>query len=758
VAVGDRLLLPWRRHNAADVDLHDRPSGRRRGRTPTLAETWAEIYPPELVGLLTAFATRRPTMSTDLIIQAYNTAAEAHSDQVRQSGEAYIHHPVEVALILAQLGLDDTTVAAALLHDAVEDSGMTVEDLAAEFGPTVASIVDGVTKLERLRFDSKEAQQSATIRKMLMAMAKDWRVLLIKLADRLHNMRTLAAMPPDNQRRTATETLEIYAPLAHRFGIQDIKWQLEDLAFASLHPKRFAEIDQMVSLRTPERDIYLAQVLEAAREQLILAGIAAEVTGRPKHLWSIYEKMVVRGKEFDEIYDLVGVRVIVESPADCYAALGAIHTQWTPLPGRFKDYIATPKFNLYSSLHTTVVGPQGKPLEVQIRSREMHRRAEFGIAAHWGYKENASSADVTWLQRIVDWQSETADPAEFLETLKLDLDSDEVYVFTPKGDVMTLPVASTPIDFAYAIHTEVGHRCIGAKINGRLVSLDVQLRSGDSVEIFTAKVPSAGPSRDWLQIVASPRARNKIRQWFSRERREDAIETGREELTKALRREGLPVQKVAASKMLGTLAVTMNYLDLEALHAAIGDGHVSAKSVAQRLARELRGGDAEVQLPTTARQPRRQTAGVFVEGLDDMMVRLSKCCTPVPGDPIIGYVTRGRGVSVHRSDCSNAAHLLSSGGGRLIEVEWDRVRTGVFICSVEVKALDRTRLLSDVTRVLSEHHVNILSSSTHTKSDAVSRMRFDFELADPAHLESLLSALKRIDSVYDAYRMLPGKG
>jgi len=757
MAVGDRLLLPWRRHAEAEPD---RTGRRGRSRAPTLAETWVDLYPSELVRLLVAFNERRPDADVDLVVNAFAKAAEAHRDQVRKSGEAYIHHPVEVALILAQLGLDDITVAAALLHDAVEDTGVTLEGLALEFGPAVASIVDGVTKLDRLRFDSKEAQQSATIRKMLMAMAKDWRVLLIKLADRLHNMRTIAAMPEAKQRRTATETLEIYAPLAHRFGIQEIKWQLEDLAFATLHPKRYAEIDQMVAVRAPEREIYLTQVLEATREQLGMAGITAEVTGRPKHLWSIYEKMVVRGKEFDEIFDLVGIRVIVDSPADCYAALGAMHAHWTPLPGRFKDYIASPKFNLYSSLHTTVVGPQGKPLEVQIRSREMHRRAEFGIAAHWGYKENATPADVAWLQRMVDWQSETSDPAEFLETLKLDLDTDEVYVFTPKGDVMTLPVGSTPIDFAYAIHTEVGHRCIGAKVNGRLVALDSPLTSGDSVEIFTAKVPSAGPSRDWLQIVASPRARNKIRQWFSRERREDAIETGREELTKALRREGLPVQKLGSASALTKLAEAMNYADVDALHAAIGDGHVSARSVAQRVAREFRGGDAEVQLPTTVRQPsrRRQSAGVFVEGLDDMMVRLSKCCTPVPGDSIMGYVTRGRGVSVHRVDCANAANLVASGVGRLIEVEWDRDRTGVFVCSVEVKALDRTRLLTDVTRVLSEHHVNILASSTNTKSDAISRMRFDFELADPAHLDSLLSALKRVDSVYDAYRLLPGKG
>ena len=760
--MADRLLLPWRRHSLVEgPDVERTRRGRARGATVELCEPGD---PPELVRLLTAYADRHPQPqqeSVEIIRQAFAAAAVAHAGQYRKSGEPYVHHPAEVAIILANLGLDDTTLASALLHDAVEDTGMTTEDVAAGFGPTVASIVDGVTKLERLRFDSREAQQAATIRKMVMAMAKDWRVLVIKLADRLHNMRTIASLPEWKQHRTANETLEIYAPLAHRFGIEDVKWQLEDLAFACLHPRRYAEIDQMVAVRAPERDIYLAQVRESAREQLADAGISGEVTGRPKHLWSIYEKMVVRGKEFDEIYDLVGIRVITDSAADCYAALGAMHSVWTPLPGRFKDYIATPKFNLYSSLHTTVVGPQGKPLEVQIRSREMHRRAEFGIAAHWGYKEGASASDMAWLQRIVDWEPETSDPSEFLDALKLDLEQDEVYVFTPKGDVITLPVGATPVDFAYAIHTEVGHRCIGAKVNGRLVSLEAALHSGDSVEIFTAKVPSAGPSRDWLQIVVTPRARTKIRQWFSRERREDAIDNGREELTKALRREGLPVQKIAHDGMLGALAVSLNYMDLDALHAAIGEGHVSAKSIADRLSRELRGGGTDVQLPTTVRQPKspgRETAGVFVEGLDDLMVRLSKCCTPVPGDAIIGYVTRGRGVSVHRADCANAASLMAGGAGRLIDVEWDRESAGMFTCAVELKALDRTRLLTDVTRVLSEHHLNILASSTHTGRDRISKMRFEFELADPAHLDSLLASLKRIDSVYDAYRVLPGKG
>ncbi len=713
-----------------------------------------------LTPLLTSFRSRHPKDDTNRITRAYEAADRAHDGQLRSSGEAYISHPLAVATILAGLGLDDVTIASALLHDAVEDTVVTLADVESDFGPAVSAIVDGVTKLDRLSFDSKQAQQAATMRKMLVAMAKDPRVLLIKLADRLHNMLTIAAMPEWKQVRTARETLDIYAPLAHRFGIQDIKWQLEDLAFATLHPRRYAEIEQMVATRAPERDLYLTQVIGEIEERLGAARIDAQVTGRPKHLYSIYEKMVVKGKEFDEIYDLLGVRILVESVKDCWAALGAIHGTWTPFQGRFKDYINTPKFNLYQSIHTTVVGPQGKPLEAQIRTWEMHGRAERGIAAHWSYKEKASAADVAWLTRIVDWSVESTDPAEFLETLKLDLETDEVFVFTPKGDVMTLPVHATPVDFAYSIHTEIGHRCIGARINGRLVPLDSELSSGDSVDIFTSKVPSAGPSRDWLKIAVTPRARSKIRQWFSRERREDAIESGRDELTKALRKEGLPIQKLSSSPMLLAMAETMNYADLETLHAAIGEGHVSAQSIAQRLARELRAGDHEEQLPTTARRPRRTVApqGVHVEGLDDVMVRLSRCCTPVPGDEIIGFVTRGRGVSVHRSDCSNAAALAAGEVGRLIEVEWDRERAGSFVAAVELKALDRTRLGMDVWRVFSEHHLNILRSETLTGADRVSRMRFEFELADPAHLDSVLNAVQRIDSVYDAYRVLPNKG
>ncbi|MHB8329780.1 MAG: RelA/SpoT family protein [Acidimicrobiales bacterium] len=725
-----------------------------------------------LAGVLGRYDSRqrpRPDDERALITKAGELAEAAHRGQLRQSGEPYITHPVAVAAIVAELGLDARSVAAALLHDAVEDTGLGIGEVDAQFGPEVAAIVDGVTKLDRLQFDSKEAQQAATVRKMLVAMASDWRVLVIKLADRLHNMRTLAVMPEWKQRRTAQETLDIYAPLAHRLGIQELKWQLEDLAFATLHPKRYAEIEQMVASRAPEREDYLALVLVAVRERLAASGVAAEVTGRPKHLWSIYEKMVVRGKEFAEIHDLVGIRVIVDSEKDCWAALGSIHAIWSPVQGRFKDYINSPKFNLYQSLHTTVIGLEGKPIEVQIRTHEMHRRAEYGIAAHWGYKEQTrdaaavTTAEMAWLQRIVDWQQDTIDPLEFLETLKLDLEQDEVYVFTPKGKVMALAAGATPIDFAYSIHTEVGHRCIGAKVNGRLVPLDTKLQSADTVEIITSKVPSASPSRDWLQIVASPRARNKIRQWFSRERREDAIDSGRDELAKALRREGLPTQKLAASGTLESLAVTMNYVDLEALHAAIGDGHVSARSIAQRLARELHSGAYEEQLPTTvgpdlrSRNRRGAPAGVYVEGLDDVMVRLSRCCTPVPGDQIVGFVTRGRGVSVHRADCANATALAAGEQERLIEVEWDREGSTVFVASVEVLAFDRSRLLADVTRVVSEHHLNIVSSASHTAPDRVSRMHFDVELADPGHLDSLLSSLKHLDGVFDAYRTLPGR-
>ncbi len=727
-------VLPWRRHS----------------------------QPPamEVQEIIEQFRKFHPRRSTDMITESYRLAAGAHRGQLRRSGEPYITHPLAVAGIVARYGMDDVTIAAALLHDAVEDTVITLPEIDERFGPEVTAIVDGVTKLERIHFDSKEAQQAATMRKMLVAMAKDLRVLVIKLADRLHNMRTIAALPAWKQERTAHETLDIYAPLAHRLGMQEIKQQLEDLCFSSLHPKRYAEIDHMVAGRTPERDAYVESVVSEVRSRLADVHISAEVTGRPKHLWSIYEKMVVKGKAFEEIFDLVGIRLIVDSSKDCYAALGSIHALWTPVPGRFKDYIAMPKFNLYQSLHTTVIGPGGKPIEVQIRTAEMHNRAEWGVAAHFSYKEGHSE-DVAWLSRIVDWQQEMTDPGEFMANLKIDLDQDEVFVFTPKGDVVTLPVGATPVDFAYSIHTEVGHRCIGARVAGRLVPLDTKLTSGDTVEIFTSKVAGAGPSRDWLGFVATRSAASRIKQWFSRERREDALESGRDALVKAMRREALPVQKVLGGDALDVVASDLKYLNLDALYTAIGEHHVSPESVASRIAALVRTAEGEreeiVSTPnrTTTRR-RGRPAGVHVEGYDDMLVRMARCCTPVPGDPIIGFVTRGRGVSVHRTDCANASSLAEGQAERIVDVDWDSDAAGHFAAQVEIKALDRPRLLQDVTSVLSDSHVNILSSHSHCGHDRVSKMRFEFELGDASHLDTLLNRLRVIDSVYDAYRVVPG--
>ena len=731
-------LLPWRRQHSSPDD--------------------------EMAPVLLSFRRRHPKASTALMTKAFETARAAHSQQTRKSGEGYINHPLAVAKIVADIGLDETTVIAALLHDAVEDTDITVADVERDFGPEVAAIVDGVTKLDRIRFDSKEEQQAATMRKMLVAMAKDLRVLIIKLADRLHNMRTIAAMPVEKQQRIASETLDIYAPLAHRLGMQGLKQQLEDLAFASMYPKRYAELDHLVSSRSPERDVYLAKAMSDVRAKLIDLNIDADVTGRGKHLWSIYEKMIQKGKEFDEIFDIVAIRVVVDSVKDCYAALGCIHGTWKPIVGRFKDYVAMPKFNLYQSLHTTVIGPGGKPLEIQIRTREMHQRAEWGVAAHWAYKDDNETPDIDWLNRIIDWQSDIADPAQFMESLKTDLDQDEIFVFTPKGRVIALPLGSCPVDFAYSVHTAIGNACIGARVNGRLVPLTHELKSGDTCEIFTSKVESASPSREWLEFISSPKARNKVKQWFSREKREDLIEAGREDLSKELRRVRLPVNRVMESSHLASEMESLNYLDLDTLLAAIGEGHVEAAHFAQRIAARFEDSDSEERLPASVLRPddlRRRgnsNVGIHVEGFDDVLVRLSKCCTPVPGDEILGFITRGRGVSIHRSDCANAGTFADDQSSRLVDVEWDGSSTGtVFRASVEVVALDRSRLLRDVANELSEQHVNIVACSTHTGGDRVAKMRFEFELADPGHLDSVLRTIKKIDGVYDAYRSGTGR-
>lgn len=712
----------------------------------------------------------------DVVSRAYRMAAKAHATQRRKSGEPYIVHPFAVARIVAELGLDEVTVASALLHDAVEDTRIELEDIHRAFGPEIAGIVDGVTKLDRLRFESKEAQQAASFRKMLVAMAKDIRVLIIKLCDRLHNLKTLAALPGWKQQRIARETLEIYAPLAHRLGMEEIKTQLEDLSFAALHPKRYAEIEHMVAIRAPEREFYLTQVLEDIRSRIAELRIEADVLGRDKHLYSIYHKMVTKDKDFSEIHDLVGIRVIVETVRDCYAALGSIHATWKPVPGRFKDYVAMPKFNLYQSLHTTVVGPQGKPIEVQIRTREMHERAETGVASHYAYKDGEGNADLPWLTRIVDWQKDTSDPGEFMANLKVDLDQEEVFVFTPQGAVTTLPAGSTPIDFAYAIHTDVGHRCVGAKVDGRLVPLSEPLRSGETVEIFTSKVEGAGPSRDWLKFVSSQRASSKIRQWFSRERRDGAIRDGRQALDRALRREGVSKADLAkaarqngsgspkaGSEALELVAQRMNFADLDSLYAAIGEGQMSAESTAARVAKELTAAPAplvEPQPEPPKQKPKKDpgSVGVTVEGFDDVFVRLSRCCTPVPGDGIMGFVTRGRGVSVHRTDCSNAESLAASQADRLIEVDWDdEGQPDSFVVSLDVKAYDRTHLLADVYQSVSDQHINILSSASATSEDRIAKLTFDFEIVDLAHLDWLIRSIRQVDGVYDVYRVVPGQ-
>ncbi|MBT2229700.1 bifunctional (p)ppGpp synthetase/guanosine-3',5'-bis(diphosphate) 3'-pyrophosphohydrolase [Nonomuraea sp. NEAU-A123] len=723
---------------------------------------------PVLEPLFRTVRATHPKADLRLIEHAYDVAAYHHRDQKRKSGDPYITHPLAVATILAELGTDDETLCAALLHDTVEDTAYGLEELRGDFGDTIASLVDGVTKLDKVKFG--DAAQAETVRKMVVAMSRDIRVLIIKLADRLHNMRTMRYLPEHKRHQKSRETLEIFAPLAHRLGMNTIKWELEDLAFAMLYPKRYDEIARMVSERAPRRDLFLQEVIEKVSGDLREAKIRAVVKGRPKHYYSVYQKMIARDVAFDDIYDLVGIRVLVDSVRDCYAALGTIHARWNPVPGRFKDYIAMPKFNMYQSLHTTVIGPEGKPVELQIRTQGMHHRAEYGVAAHWKYKEEVGApgpagkvkpgSDMAWLRQLLDWQKETSDPGEFLESLRFDLSVSEVYVFTPRGQVVALPEGATPVDFAYAVHTEVGHRCIGARVNGRLVPLESRLGNGDTVEIFTSKSPDAGPSRDWLKFVKSGRARNKIRQWFSKERRETAIEAGKEAIGRAMRKQGLPLQRLMSGESLLALARDLRYPDVSALYAAVGESHVAAQTVVQKLVASIGGVDsaeediAETSLPTRLRgRPRGGGgAGVVVAGDSDVWVRLSKCCTPVPGDEIVGFVTRGHGVSVHRADCTNITQLKSQ-PDRLVEVSWSPGDDSVFLVAIQVEALDRPRLLSDVTRTLSDQHVNILSASVTTSRDRVAISKFTFEMGDPKHLGHVLKAVRSIQGVFDVYRV-----
>ncbi|MBD0696007.1 GTP pyrophosphokinase [Streptomyces sp. CBMA123] len=761
-------------------------SGGMRARLARLGGQRSSVLNPVLEPLFRSIRANDPKADPALlrdIERAYAVAEKWHRGQKRKSGDPYITHPLAVATILAELGMDAATLMAGLLHDTVEDTDYGLETLRKDFGDSVALLVDGVTKLDRVKFG--EAAQAETVRKMVVAMAKDPRVLVIKLADRLHNMRTMRYLKREKQEKKARETLEIYAPLAHRLGMNTIKWELEDLAFAILYPKMYDEIVRLVAERAPKRDEYLATVIDQVQADLHGARITASVTGRPKHYYSVYQKMIVRGRDFAEIYDLVGIRVLVDTVRDCYAALGTIHARWNPVPGRFKDYIAMPKFNMYQSLHTTVIGPGGKPVELQIRTFDMHRRAEYGIAAHWKYKQRAVAGaskvrtdtptqvrkddkagavnEMAWLRQLLDWQKETADPGEFLESLRFDLASNEVFVFTPKGDVIALPAGATPVDFAFAVHTEVGYRTIGARVNGRLVPLESTLENGDTVEVFTSKAENAGPSRDWLGFVKSPRARNKIRAWFSKERREEAIEHGKEAIVRAMRKQGLPIQRILTGDSLVTLAHEMRYPDISSLYAAIGEGHVAAQNIVQKLVQALGGEEgatedlAETATPThdnrrAVRRRAKGDPGVIVKGVEDVWVKLSRCCTPVPGDPIVGFVTRGNGVSVHRADCVNV-ESLSQQPERMIDVEWAATQSSVFLVAIQVEALDRSRLLSDVTRVLSDQHVNILSAAVQTSRDRVAMSRFTFEMGDPKHLGHVLKAVRGVEGVYDVYRV-----
>ncbi|MFP2060816.1 RelA/SpoT family protein [Corynebacterium amycolatum] len=728
---------------------------------------------PVLDPLVAVHRQVHPRADLAVLQRAYDTAERLHDGVYRKSGEPYITHPLAVATIAAEIGMDTTTLVAALLHDTVEDTDYTLEDLERDFGPEVARLVDGVTKLDKVALGS--AAEAETVRKMIIAMSQDPRVLVIKVADRLHNMRTMRFLPPEKQAKKARETLEVIAPLAHRLGMASVKWELEDLSFAILYPKKYDEIVRLVADRAPQRDRYIQEVSEMIQKDLKESHIAAEVQGRPKHYWSIYQKMIVRGHEFDEIFDLVGLRVLVDTTKDCYAAMGAVHSLFKPMPGRFKDYISAPRFGVYQSLHTTVIGPGGSPLEVQIRTHEMHYNAEYGIAAHWRYKETkgshkGDSAEVdqmAWMRQLLDWQREAADPNEFLDSLRYDLSVTEIFAFTPKGDVITLPADSTPVDFAYAVHTEVGHRCIGAKVNGKLVALESPLKTGDRVEIFTSKDADSGPSKDWENFVKTPRARAKIRQWFAKERREEALDAGRDALAAEVQRGGLPMHRLFTPASIKQIASELHYADVDALYTAIGKGQVSAQHVTHRLMAQFSSADdAEEQLVSRTpiskmnvhNTPRRaDSTGVLVEGSADMAAKLAKCCTPVPGDAIFGFVTRGGGVSVHRTDCTNAEKLHQE-PERIIEVSWATDSSGaVFMVTVQIEALDRHGLLSEITRVFSDQKVSILSTSSHTSDDRVAVMRFSFEVSDTKQMGYIFNILRGVEGVFDVYRITSGQ-
>lgn len=702
--------------------------------------------------------------SEELVERAYEFAKKAHEGQHRISGELYIFHPLEVAMILADLELDTTTIAAGLLHDVVEDTPFTLEDITREFGEEIALLVDGVTKLGKLEFKTKEEQQAENLRKMFLAMAKDIRVILIKLADRLHNMRTLKYLPQEKQKEIARETLDIFAPLAHRLGIYKIKWELEDLSFRFLEPEHYYELVEKVAKKRREREEHINKMIAILGERLAAAGIKAEIQGRPKHFYSIYKKMKEQNKSFEQIYDLTAVRVIVSSVRDCYAALGVIHTLWKPLPGRFKDYIAMPKPNMYQSLHTTVIDSSGEPLEIQIRTYEMHKTAEYGIAAHWRYKEGNKADDfdkkLSWLREILDWQRDLRDAREFMESLKIDLFSDEVYVFTPKGDVIDLPAGSCPIDFAYRIHTDIGNRCVGAKVNGKIVPLDYKLKNGDIVEIITS-AHSNGPSRDWLQFVKSTQAKNKIRQWFKRERREENINRGKEMLEKEAKRQGYDIYQLINQDFMDKLLKRLSFQNTEDLFAAVGYGGISAPQAVQKILEEYKKNvkfdKTELEGARGEQRTKRKTKvfeGVKIDGVDNVLVKFSRCCNPVPGDKIVGYITRGRGVSIHRQDCPNVINNVYD-RERLIEVKWDGfIKEKSFPVEIEASGYDRPGILSDVLDILGNMNTSIDSVNARASKNGIAVIDLILEITDKQHLDNVIQKLKKINGIFEVRRVM----
>ena len=760
---------------AAATAAHEHGFGDGEGKTPE--ERFADLK--EMT------ATYLNDEEEAMLAEAFAFANKAHAGQKRKSGEPFIAHPIEVAIILADLHMDVETITAALLHDTIEDTEVTRDDVVERFGEDVAALVEGVTKITQIEVGTLTDEQAATIRKMLVAMNKDIRVIVIKLADRLHNMRTLASLREDRRIFKARETLEIYAPIAHRLGINSIKWELEDLSFFYLEPAKYKQGAKMLTESRAEREEYLDKVLDILKDEMEKVGIEAQVMGRPKHLFSIYQKMTKKDKDFSEIYDLIAVRLIVPSVKDCYSALGAVHTIWHPMPGRFKDYIAMPKYNMYQSLHTTVIGPAGRPLEVQIRTEEMHQQSEFGVAAHWLYKEGSKKGkksgdfeqQLAWLRQMVDWSDETQDSKEFLKDLKVDLDESEVFVFTPNGEAKSLRAGSTPVDFAYAIHTEVGNHCVGAKVNGRIVPLSYELQMGDRVEILTQK--SATPSRGWLNIVKTPSARSKIRGYFSKVTRGDDMQLGHEKLTREMRKHNIGISNAQSTRAIKSVAEHLGYKDSDDMIVAIGAGKESAQHVSNRLLKLLvdRGteeasrpdigmsamatGKMPPMITSVARPKRHETHtsnGIVVKGLDDVLVRLSRCCSPVLGDDIIGFVTRGRGVSVHRSDCPNAKELMKE-PERIIDVEWERADTATATYRIEahIEAMDRMNLLRDVITVLAQEGVNVLNSSSAVGRDGIVRMRYVFEVSDVHHVQDVLARILEVDGVFEARRMNPGE-